>query len=58
MQIAPAHARRRGIATALLNEALARVGKEHDAIYVYTQIRAWYEARGFTVIEMIPTLQT
>lgn len=47
----PLHARERGVATALLTEGLARVGKEHAAVHVYTQIRAWYEARGFTVIE-------
>ena len=43
--------RRRGIATALLGDALSRVGTEHDTIYVYTHLRDWYQARGFTFVK-------
>jgi predicted N-acetyltransferase YhbS len=43
--------RRRGIGTALLYDALGRVEPADPVVYVYASIRAWYEARGFVVIE-------
>lgn len=46
--------RGRGVGTALLSTALGKVGCEDRAVHVYTHIRAWYEARGFTVIEEDP----
>src|SRR5262245_25836302 len=41
-------ARRRGIASALLVRALARAALTDPTLYVYTDIPAWYQARGFT----------
>lgn len=46
--------RRRGVGTILIAEALDRVGREDTAVYVFTHIREWYEARGFTVVEEDP----
>jgi predicted N-acetyltransferase YhbS len=43
--------RGRGIGTALLRDALGRVGPEDTFVYVYTGLRAWYQARGFVVIQ-------
>jgi predicted N-acetyltransferase YhbS len=40
-----------GVGSALLRAALARVGPQDAVVYVYTHIRAWYEARGFALIE-------
>lgn len=50
----PVSKRRRGIASALLTEAVRRVGPEDEWLYVYTNIATWYEARGFTAIEREP----
>jgi ribosomal protein S18 acetylase RimI-like enzyme len=51
----PAPARRRGVATALVAEAVRRVGARSgpsdEWLYVYTNIASWYEARGFDVAE-------
>lgn len=47
----PVSKRRQGIASALLTEAVRRVGPGDEWLYVYTNIAAWYEARGFTAIE-------
>jgi predicted N-acetyltransferase YhbS len=46
--------RGRGIGTALLSAALGRVGTEDPAVHVYTGVRAWYEARGFAVVDEEP----
>lgn len=43
--------RGRGIGTALLNDALGRVAPEDSCVYVYAAIPAWYQARGFVVVE-------
>jgi len=43
--------RGRGVGSALLRDALGRVGPEDSFVYVYKGIRAWYEARGFVVIQ-------
>lgn len=43
--------RAQGIGTALLREALGRVGPEDEALYVYTHLKVWYEERGFVVVE-------
>ena len=50
LYVVPA-ARRRGIAGGLLAHALVHATASDDALYVYTGIPAWYEARGFTVVE-------
>lgn len=51
----PAQARRRGVATALVAEAVRRAGARSDRseewLYVYTNIASWYEARGFEAAE-------
>jgi predicted N-acetyltransferase YhbS len=43
--------RNRGIGSALVSEALRRVGPEDAALYVYTDIRAWYESRDFQLVD-------
>lgn len=43
--------RGRGIGTALLHDALGRVGPEDPVVHVYATISAWYQARGFVVVE-------
>ena len=43
--------RDRGVGTALLYDALGRVGPEDAAVYVYAAIRGWYQARNFVMVE-------
>lgn len=43
--------REHGIGTELVRDALGRVGPEDAALYVYTHLRDWYAARGFTLVE-------
>jgi len=43
--------RSRGIGSVLVSEALRSVGPEDSALYVYTDIRDWYEHRGFHLVE-------
>jgi ribosomal protein S18 acetylase RimI-like enzyme len=44
-------ARRRGVGSALVQAAIERATAIERALYVYTGIAAWYEARGFTCVE-------
>lgn len=48
--VIPTH-RSRGIATALLTEALRRVEPADLPVHVYTHLRDWYTARGFVFVE-------
>jgi predicted N-acetyltransferase YhbS len=50
LYVAPA-ARRRGVASALVAQAIIGAAAFVRTLYVYTQIPGWYEARGFTCAE-------
>jgi GNAT superfamily N-acetyltransferase len=50
LYVAPA-ARGRGIASALVADAVIRAAALVRTLHVYTQIPGWYEARGFTCAE-------
>ena len=46
-----ARARGRGVGTALVAEAVERAAAFVRVVHVYTNLRAWYEARGFAFLE-------
>jgi predicted N-acetyltransferase YhbS len=43
--------RRRGVASALVEEAARLASESDDVLFVYTHIAPWYERRGFTLTE-------